>query len=567
MKPQHSQFSKIDFKTFKKSSLTTWVLCFFMSFFVFHNLNAQNIGINASGASPQASAALDIDFSHMGILIPRIALLSNTDNTTIASPATSLLVFNTSTASDISPGFYYWDGSKWLRIYSGDAGVNAYWSTTGNSGTTASSNFIGTIDNQALVFRTNNVISGKLGPVGITSYGYQAAAVSSSESITAIGANSLGSNSTGTYNTAVGLNSMFSNTTGGSNTGIGYNSAFSNTFGNYNCAIGTNALFANSTGSNNVAIGNDALRSNITAHGNVAVGESSMYTNTSGANNCAIGFHSFYSNTSGTSNVAIGYSSLNDNDEGGNNVAIGVNTLYHNTSGIFNVAIGSSSLNKVTTSTANLSIGHGAFSELLSGNYNTSLGTLSNYTSTDVSNSIAIGYTAINTASNQARIGNTTTTSIGGQVSWTTLSDGRFKQNVEENVPGLAFIMKLRPVTYYHNLEALADFYQTPDTLRQMESEKASSKILHTGFIAQEVEQAASDINFDFHGIDKPKNEKSHYGLRYAEFTVPTIKAIQEQQSEIEDLKLQLLTLQTSYETLQYQLDQLRRQLMQLQTK
>lgn len=567
MTPQNSHFSKMIFHFFIRPAFLACAVFFLFTMCFLPTLYAQNIGINATASTPHASAALDINYSNMGLLIPRVALLSNTDNTTIPSPATSLLVYNTATATDITPGYYYWNDSKWLRLVSSEAGLNSYWESSGNYGTTPSSNFIGTLDNVALVFRTNNLISGKLSPAGLTSYGHQAAAVSSSESITAIGANALKSNTTGTYNTAVGLNSMFTNASGGSNTAIGYNSSFSNTFGINNCAVGSNALFTNSSGSHNVAIGNNALRSNNTAHGNVAVGESSMYTNTSGENNCAIGFHSFYNNSTGTSNVAIGFSSLNNNENGGNNVGVGSNTLFENISGIFNIAIGSSSLSKTTLSSGNLSVGHGALSELVSGNYNTALGTLANYTSNDLSNSIAIGYISINTANDQARIGNTTTSSIGGQVSWTTLSDGRFKQDVKENVPGLAFIMKLRPVTYHHNMEALADFYQTPDSLRMTDAEKASAVIQHTGFIAQEVEQAANELSFDFHGIDKPQNEKSHYGLRYAEFTVPTIKAIQEQQALIAQLNYQLTEMQLHNERMQKQLDELRLQLLQLHAK
>jgi len=51
------------------------------------------------------------------------------------------------------------------------------------------------------------------------------------------------------------------------------------------------------------------------------------------------------------------------------------------------------------------------------------------------------------------------------------------------------------------------------------------------------VEEAAIELGFDFHGVDKPKNENSHYGLRYAEFVVPLVKAMQEQQAIIEKLE------------------------------
>lgn len=70
--------------------------------------------------TPDPSAEVEIQANDKGILIPRVALTGTTDNTTIATPANSLMVFNTSTVADISPGFYYWYNSKWNRIIMGD---------------------------------------------------------------------------------------------------------------------------------------------------------------------------------------------------------------------------------------------------------------------------------------------------------------------------------------------------------------------------------------------------------------------------------------------------------------
>jgi hypothetical protein len=63
---------------------------------------------------------------------------------------------------------------------------------------------------------------------------------------------------------------------------------------------------------------------------------------------------------------------------------------------------------------------------------------------------------------------------------------------------------------------------------------------LTTGFLAQEVETAARQCNFTFSGVDAPKNDKDFYGLRYAEFVVPLVKAVQEQQMVIEQQKVAL---------------------------
>ena len=126
--------------------------------------------------------------------------------------------------------------------------------------------------------------------------------------------------------------------------------------------------------------------------------------------------------------------------------------------------------------------------------------------------------------------------SIGGFAAWTNLSDGRFKKNIKENVIGLDFIKKLRPVTYNLDIEAIAKYYSTPDSLRLFESEKIKDSEVQIGFIAQEVEKAAKELKFNFHGVDKPQNDKDHYGLRYAEFVPSIVKAIQEQQEQIEQL-------------------------------
>ena len=62
---------------------------------------------------------------------------------------------------------------------------------------------------------------------------------------------------------------------------------------------------------------------------------------------------------------------------------------------------------------------------------------------------------------------------------------------------------------------------------------EAKSVIRYTGFLAQEVETAAKSSGFDFSGVDAPKNDQDLYGLRYSEFVVPLVKAVQEQQALI----------------------------------
>jgi hypothetical protein len=80
---------------------------------------SQNVGIGTN--TPAASAALDITGTNKGLLLPRISLKSEIDKTTIPTPAPALLVYNTNNNLPDSAGFYYWNGSKWLKVLTNTA--------------------------------------------------------------------------------------------------------------------------------------------------------------------------------------------------------------------------------------------------------------------------------------------------------------------------------------------------------------------------------------------------------------------------------------------------------------
>ena len=116
------------------------------------SINAQ-VGIGNS--NPQG--ILDISSTNDGLLIPRVSLTSTT-TATVITPTKSELVYNTATAGDVTPGYYYWEttptvaSDRWVRLMTSSA--NNDWSLIGNSGTTAGTNFIGTTDAQDLRFKT-----------------------------------------------------------------------------------------------------------------------------------------------------------------------------------------------------------------------------------------------------------------------------------------------------------------------------------------------------------------------------------------------------------------------------
>jgi hypothetical protein len=94
---------------------------FFLSSFL---LYSQGVAINNDGSTPDASAILDVKSTSKGVLIPRMTL---SERSAISSPASGLLVYQTNGTT----GFYFYDGSSWIRLASGTEA--AYTAGTGIS--------------------------------------------------------------------------------------------------------------------------------------------------------------------------------------------------------------------------------------------------------------------------------------------------------------------------------------------------------------------------------------------------------------------------------------------------
>lgn len=259
------------------------------------------VGIGTT--APNASSMLDITSTNSGLLIPRVALTSVSDVTTIASPATSLLVYN----SGFSPnGYYYFNGTIWVQL---SVGTNNDWTLTGNTGTSSSTHFLGTTDDVDLVFKRFNVRAGFLGNPNTTSGNMN----------TAFGAGSLLS-PTGIRNVAIGTNVMPSNGSGNRNTAVGERAMYTNTTGSFNTAFGAGTLFSNQSGDFNTAIGRQALTSSQFGLYNTAVGNDAGYSLTNGNNNIFIGYRAGYNET-GSNKLYIEYANLTT-DSSQNNALI-----------------------------------------------------------------------------------------------------------------------------------------------------------------------------------------------------------------------------------------------------
>ncbi len=441
---------------------------------------AQNVGIGTT--IPSASSLLELKASNKGVLVPR---MTTAEKNAIASPAVGLLIFQT----DSIPGFYYYDAVAWQRI---SPGVDA----------------------------ANLTLSNLVSPTAVN-----VDLVPQNDAASSIGSSSLSWNELYLAGDMYLKNQRFLSVKG-SNSYVGPSAGNPSVTGSYNTATGTSALATNISGNWNTANGYNSL-----------MNANNAYSNT------GVGFQAALANTTGSYNTAIGVLSLGSNQTGVSNSAVGVAAINNLTSGSYNSAIG-----------------YFSGANLPTGSFNTYLGSYADGPSgVAISNATAIGYNAAVGGSNSVRVGNASVSSIGGQAGWTTFpSDRKFKTNVREDVPGLPFIKKLRPVTYNVNAQAIEEATKPPATgtrneatgakpntlsAEEVSAMREKSAIKYTGFIAQEVEQAAKELNYDFSGVDAPKTDKGIYGLRYAEFVVPLVKAVQELSKENNDLKDELRAL------------------------
>ena len=411
----------------------------------------RTIGINV--LSPLA--ALDINSSNNGLLVPRVALVNTTTSLPVLTATTSEIVYNTATAgispNNVTPGFYFWNGSSWVRFATGAV---TGWLTTGNSGLTAGTNFIGTTDAVDVSFKRNNTAAGFIGA-----------------NSTAFGVSSLAANA-GTNNTAFGTNALAANNTPGDNTAIGFNALAVNTLnsgaGNLNTAVGSGALDSLNGGARNTAVGANALTgvNDNASLDNVAVGHNALQGTGTITQSVAIGSGALLNSGSATTrSTAVGFNA-------GNNISLSIDSVF----------IGTNALGTGPTAT----------------------------------NQIAIGSGATASGDNDIRLGNTSIDYAGIQVAWTVTSDRRWKDNIKDSGLGLNFLKTLRPVSYFRNNDV--------------------NKKTEYGFIAQELEDAFNKAG-DTNNAVISKDDKGMYGVRYNDFIAITVKAVQEQQEEIEALK------------------------------
>jgi hypothetical protein len=76
--------------------------------------------------APNSNAVLDLNANtdtpnpiNQGFVLPRVQLTSANLPAPLSAWFPGLLVYNTATGTGVTPGIYYCDGEKWVRLYDG----------------------------------------------------------------------------------------------------------------------------------------------------------------------------------------------------------------------------------------------------------------------------------------------------------------------------------------------------------------------------------------------------------------------------------------------------------------
>lgn len=379
---------------------------------------------------------------------------------------------------------------------------------------------------------------------------------------------------TGSQNILLGYQAGSNITSGSNNIIIGYTTSAPSATGNNQVVIGSQNLFYGDLTNNRVGIGTVTPGQKLEVNGNIAIPATSLtagvvYSGTNrflhnfgtqnvflgklsgnltlsgSVNNTAVGDSTLISISTGDYNTAIGTSVLRAVNSGNANTAAGYLALGQS-NGNYNTGIGYYSLYSISTGDSNTAIGSASMASLTSGSRNTALGYGSGPSGIR-SNTISIGYDAQADADNQVRLGNNSvqelycmgayigtvgTTNVdlfadnNGKIGYVA-SSARYKTNIQ-NMEDVGWLYDLRPVNFTYKTDI--------------------SRKKQYGLIAEEVEL----VNPEFVHYNSQGQVET---VSYSQLISPMLKAIQDQQEEIEALQSQVEQMMKRIEELERKQD------------
>lgn len=302
-------------------------------------------------------------------------------------------------------------------------------------------------------------------------------------------------------------------------------------------ASGHNNTFIANYGNN---AGNPGSATSATAY-NVGIGAAALSDLGSGSDNTAVGGRAGYNLTSGSGDTIVGYTAMDSAQTDGETTAIGESALYSQAS--------------AGTTAANVALGYGAgytTTGCTTCTNSTFIGANAHGSAATTANELVIGEAAAGLGANQTVIGNasTTYTNLEGQLviagtttgtnadflclssagvvllqsSSCTISSRRFKENIHpfEDI-ALAELEKLKVVTFTKKIPKVGK----PDV-------DVNAYRPQIGVIAEDVAKVDKKLAIYEQDGKTPKSYRQESMIALA------VKAIQEQQKEIEQLKSEI---------------------------
>ena len=337
-------------------------------FLVFVTNSFAQVGIGTT--TPDASSALDVTATNKGLLVPRVALTGCADTATVASPATSLLVYNNATAgtspNTVTPGYYYFNGTKWERLTNGGANsVGAFTTATTNGATItggilqlapASSSTGGVVTTGAQTFGGIKTFSST-----ITSTVATGTAPFTVTSTTPVPNLSIGGNAATATTATNATNSAITNDV--ASTATVYPVWVTANTGNLPLKV-SDTKFSFNPLNGRITTSGDATINDLT----IGKGNGNVVSNT------AIGVSAGALNATGTDNVSIGYNA-GPSATFNNTISIGSGARA---SAANTMQLGNTSLTSINSSATTLNIGAGATGNTAATSLNINVGTTGN---------------------------------------------------------------------------------------------------------------------------------------------------------------------------------------------
>ena len=148
-----------------------WIL-FITGCLIIHTAYSQvKIGDNVSTIN--SNSLLELETTNKGLVLPRVSLTDvSLPNPMATGLLTGTIVYNTnsSVSGGFGAGIYMWNGTAWAMLATPATTNTSAWNVSGNVATPG--NFLGTTNNSALRFRTNNIqhlMLDSLGSLGLGS--------------------------------------------------------------------------------------------------------------------------------------------------------------------------------------------------------------------------------------------------------------------------------------------------------------------------------------------------------------------------------------------------------------